>query len=114
MSAEGTIDRAAVRARLREQLAVLTRRHDALQAHLRNADRELPDDFADLATALENDEVMEGLDDAARAGLGAIRAALERLDAGLYGRCDRCGEAIGERRLAAMPTATRCIAHADD
>jgi RNA polymerase-binding transcription factor DksA len=107
------IDPTAVRARLRQELEVLTRRHAALEAHLRNIDRELPEDFADLATTVENDEVMEGLDDAARAGLGAIRAALARLEGGGYGICAECGGNIGERRLDALPTATHCIEHAD-
>jgi len=36
--------------------------------------------------------------------------ALARLAAGDYGRCERCGEAIGTDRLAARPAARLCIA----
>ena len=38
-----------------------------------------------------------------------IEGALDRLDAGEYGECERCGEEIGAARLKALPTATLCI-----
>ena len=47
---------------------------------------------------------------AAEASLAELRAADERLAAGEYGRCESCGSAIGEDRLAAMPTTRRCVA----
>jgi DnaK suppressor protein len=58
-----------------------------------------------------------------RASLGAVRddarrridqvdAALRRLDAGTYGRCAVGGEPIPEARLAAVPWAATCVAHA--
>ena len=40
--------------------------------------------------------------------LGAIDAALARLDAGKYGACCDCGSAIAGSRLQAMPFAVRC------
>lgn len=40
--------------------------------------------------------------------LRRIDQALERLDAGLYGRCDSCGEDIAHARLRALPFAVRC------
>ncbi len=36
--------------------------------------------------------------------------ALAKFDAGTYGRCESCGDAIPEARLEAMPTARLCIA----
>jgi RNA polymerase-binding transcription factor DksA len=39
-----------------------------------------------------------------------IEAALYRLDAGTYGDCVECGEAIGLQRLMAQPAALRCAA----
>ncbi|KAA9132984.1 TraR/DksA family transcriptional regulator [Microbacterium caowuchunii] len=39
-----------------------------------------------------------------------IRAALERLDAGTYGNCLRCGEAVAPGRLEVLPYAETCIA----
>lgn len=41
--------------------------------------------------------------------LAQVRAALERLDSGTYGKCERCGREIGARRLEALPYATLCI-----
>jgi DnaK suppressor protein len=39
-----------------------------------------------------------------------VDAALARVDAGTYGVCERCGTAIGEARLDALPAARTCIA----
>lgn len=41
--------------------------------------------------------------------LAAVDAALDRLDAGTYGRCIRCGEPIVPERLEALPWAAHCI-----
>ena len=38
-----------------------------------------------------------------------IEAALERLDAGTWGVCERCGEKIAAARMEALPTATLCV-----
>jgi DnaK suppressor protein len=46
---------------------------------------------------------------AAREQVTAIDAALQRLAAGRYGVCERCGRPIGEGRLAARPAAPTCI-----
>jgi DnaK suppressor protein len=35
--------------------------------------------------------------------------ALARMDAGTYGSCESCGEAIGKARLQAFPRATLCV-----
>jgi DnaK suppressor protein len=45
----------------------------------------------------------------AREQLVAVDAALARLAAGRYGVCDRCGQPIGEDRLAARPAALTCV-----
>lgn len=42
--------------------------------------------------------------------LGRVDEALMRLDAGQYGDCADCGDAIAERRLRALPFAVRCRA----
>jgi RNA polymerase-binding transcription factor DksA len=38
-----------------------------------------------------------------------IRAALARLDAGTYGRCQKCGQPIDDERLEFLPLSTHCI-----
>jgi len=45
----------------------------------------------------------------AKVELAKIDAALKRLDEGSYGECLDCAEAIGQARLEANPTATRCV-----
>ena len=39
-----------------------------------------------------------------------LRRALEKLDDGSYGRCDRCGGSIAPGRLQAAPESALCIA----
>jgi DnaK suppressor protein len=41
--------------------------------------------------------------------IARVEAALERLDAGDYGYCVTCGEAISEKRLATDSTIPTCI-----
>ena len=48
--------------------------------------------------------------DQAQEHLSAVEAALDRVRAGTYGTCERCGAAIPEERLEARPTATTCVA----
>lgn len=38
-----------------------------------------------------------------------IKSALERLEQGIYGVCEECGEEIAEKRLEARPVTTLCI-----
>ncbi|TNE88363.1 MAG: TraR/DksA family transcriptional regulator [Deltaproteobacteria bacterium] len=94
---------------LTERLAQLQQRHAKLDAHLTNADRDVPTDWDDRAQVLENDVVMEGIDAVTLNEISHIRAALDRLDAGTYGECASCGGTIPAGRLAAIPTATQCV-----
>lgn len=45
----------------------------------------------------------------AREHLAALDLAVERLEAGEYGRCERCGEPIPAARLEVRPAATTCV-----
>jgi DnaK suppressor protein len=45
----------------------------------------------------------------ARKHLADLDSALERIDAGDYGRCERCGNPIAAERLLARPSARTCI-----
>ena len=67
-------------------------------------------DWTERATELENQEVLEGLETSERQELEDIRHALARIENGSYGRCAGCDEPIDPGRLAALPTATRCVA----
>lgn len=66
-------------------------------------------DWVEQAAQLENDEVLEGLDDLGRAEIRQIDDALSRIENGAYGLCRACGEPIDDKRLEAVPTASRCI-----
>ncbi|MFD4527029.1 TraR/DksA family transcriptional regulator [Streptomyces sp. NPDC058470] len=41
--------------------------------------------------------------------LAELDRALERLERGAYGRCERCGEPIPAERLEVRPAATTCV-----
>jgi DnaK suppressor protein len=41
--------------------------------------------------------------------LRSIEAALQKLDGGAYGVCERCGRPISPERLAVLPHTTLCI-----
>jgi DnaK suppressor protein len=45
-----------------------------------------------------------------QAKLEELGAALRRMEEGTYGICEACSQAIEPQRLAALPTASRCIA----
>ncbi|MGI6038167.1 MAG: TraR/DksA C4-type zinc finger protein [Limnochordia bacterium] len=50
-----------------------------------------------------------GLRDRTRLALAQVEEALERMDAGDYGICKICGQAIDYARLEAIPEATTCF-----
>ena len=54
-------------------------------------------------------DVLMRLSDRERIELGELDAAIARIDAGTWGRCERCEGAIGRDRLAALPEARTCI-----
>lgn len=41
--------------------------------------------------------------------LAQIEAAVRRIEQGVYGMCERCGQAINPERLEALPYATTCL-----
>ncbi len=65
---------------------------------------------ADLATDTFHREVDLGLMRGLNRGLHRVRRALQKLDEGTYGVCERCGGPITESRLAALPDAIFCVA----
>jgi DnaK suppressor protein len=67
-------------------------------------------DFENRAQAISERDDEFAMNEHETAELGAIEAALARLDAGHYGECLDCGTTITEARLAAYPSALRCVA----
>ena len=64
---------------------------------------------ADEASALAEYDRNQAMLDNDRALEHQIEAALQRLDGGTYGVCERCGKPINPRRLEALPYATLCV-----
>lgn len=88
----------------------LAERLGKVESHLRHTEKPLDDDFAEQAVERANDEVLEALDDKMRVELEQIDHALYLMEHGKYGICVSCGNAIAEKRLAAVPYTSVCIA----
>lgn len=43
--------------------------------------------------------------------IGEVQAAIQRIDEGAYGSCERCGRPIARERLAAIPWTRLCLEH---
>jgi DnaK suppressor protein len=72
-------------------------------------DVDFGDGFADAAAATaERSELMGIVDNLARM-LTGVDAALEKVEAGTYGRCERCGKDIEPARLEFRPTSRYCV-----
>ena len=99
----------AIRSRLDARLSELLHRDAALQRHLRGKDGRLDADFSDRVAFTEMDEVLEQLDDAARAEIEQIRATMQRIEDGSFGVCVTCGVDIKPARLDIMPHAHQCV-----
>jgi RNA polymerase-binding transcription factor DksA len=97
----------ARRAKLRVEVkAQLTGSGDDRVVGLRNRIEESGDEWgvADGLAELDLAEVRHALAD-----LTEVDAALNRMRDGSYGDCADCGIAIAPARLAAYPTAQRCV-----
>ncbi len=66
---------------------------------------------ADVATEVFEREKDRGLLQQVEGELADVEHALDRLEAGQYGRCEVCGVEIPEERLEAVPTARYCLRH---
>lgn len=96
----------ALRAELLTRIDTLSKRAGQIEADLRRpGDR----DWVERATEDENDEVLGQLDEMTRAEVVELRYAVERIDTGTYGRCERCGADISFARLEALPGTSVCV-----
>jgi RNA polymerase-binding protein DksA len=78
----------------------------------RNTDhgREIVKDPYGAASLTHDDEVNFTVADRRARQLAEVTRALEDINAGRYGICRECGQAIAKARLKVMPFATRCVA----
>lgn len=73
---------------------------------LRSAERD--PEFEEGAQTEHEAFTLSRLGETQRREIQQIDAALERIDAGEYGACRDCGQAIDPRRLVALPYALLC------
>ncbi|GAB2682247.1 TraR/DksA family transcriptional regulator [Thalassiella azotivora] len=106
-----------------DPLAALAAEHAATTARLADLERErsrVVEGTRDANTDDEHDpegatiaferEQLSSLVEQARTHLLELEAARERVRLGSYGTCADCGQPVPAARLAARPTATRCVA----
>ena len=92
--------------RLHGELAVL---ESEIAELIRDGNDGAGNDQADVGSnTLERDHEMS-LATNWREMLQQVEHALERIDDGTYGLCERCGKPIGKMRLMAFPRATLCL-----
>ena len=65
----------------------------------------LADDASETFEHEKNQALMRNL----QCLLQLVNHALQKIDEGTYGLCDRCQQPIGEERLMALPHATLCV-----
>lgn len=70
------------------------------------------ENFADSAQVAAEHGENKSLLNKLQAQLETNRRALEKMDSGTYGLCEKCGGPIADARLEAMPATRYCIDHA--
>jgi DnaK suppressor protein len=103
-----------IRAALSERLAELREEYEQTISEITEAQRDrltdsAGDDQADTGTKTFEREQEITLANNVRERVGQVERALDRLDDGHYGWCERCGNPIPVERLAAFPSATLCV-----
>ncbi len=68
----------------------------------------LADPLDQVRQSTDRDLAVEALNQQARS-IREIRAALDRIEDGTYGECERCEEPIPPKRLEALPWARLCV-----
>lgn len=106
------MDLALARTRLEQLLAELEQSARSLQrvgggdtGEPATIDQHPADSGANLVDADREEASLEIL----QAQQERVREALGRLDAGSYGKCVDCGQALPDERLEARPEAARCV-----
>lgn len=92
-----------------ELRAEIERAESDIASRLGDAVIDAGDDQADVGAKAYEREHELALTYNARELLAQAQRAIDRIDAGTYGACESCGEAIGKARLQAFPRATLCV-----
>jgi DnaK suppressor protein len=107
-------DTEEIRSALKERHSELRTEYDQTVADIAELQRDrltdsAGDDQADTGTKTFEREQEISLANNILERINQVERALERLDEGSYGWCERCGNAIPVERLAAFPSATLCV-----
>jgi RNA polymerase-binding protein DksA len=101
---------------LLERRTELERDLDHMESELRDLSVDQEDErggvgnhFADDGSSLGEQERISTVGSDFREQIQMIDAAIERMDEGTYGICQRCGQQIQVERLEALPFAAYCI-----
>ncbi len=102
---------------LRDQLAAeaaalradIDRAETDIASRLGDAVGDAGEDQADVGAKTFEREHELALTHNARELLAQNERAIARIEAGTYGTCESCGEAVGKARLQAFPRATLCV-----
>lgn len=103
-----------IRTALTERLGELRDEYDSTMSEITELQRDrltdsAGDDQADTGTKTFEREQEITLANAMLERVTQVERALERLDEGNYGWCEKCGNPIPVERLAAFPSATLCV-----
>jgi DnaK suppressor protein len=105
-----------LRARLLEERKDLQAQHDELEESTFSSNQSeltgemaFDEEYADAGTATFEREKDLSLIDNLRDLIDRIDKALQKMDEGTYGLCDRCGKPIEKARLKALPYANLCL-----
>lgn len=96
---------------LQNLLAEMQRVKTEIAAHARRAQErstsgnDIGDDGSEIEQVSKNLALKEHLERL----LAQIEAAVHRIEQGVYGMCERCGQVINPERLEALPYATTCL-----
>lgn len=87
----------------------IERSESDIKLRLGDAVGDAGDDQADVGAKTFEREHELALTHNARELLAQNERAIARIEAGTYGTCESCGDAIGKARLQAFPRATLCV-----
>lgn len=89
---------------------LLTRRELLLvQLAALDAASRIAGDEGDVARAIVDHDQVADRRASIRREVRAIQHALTHVDAGTYGKCEDCGDAISPKRLQALPYVVTCV-----
>lgn len=94
---------------LHEQKDKILKKLSQFHIESKEVEADIAQDVVDRAESSYTKEFLLSLSDAERRQLALIDDALRRLKGKEFGLCQMCGQAIGKKRLGALPWTPYCI-----